>query len=142
MDGSDSDENLAGLGLVSDEGTDTEDIKGDPTLAQIKLLKPQFTPTQLDRFDNFRKVTFGKPAVREIMKRVTKKTANEAIVVAMIGITKVFVGELVETSRTAMDERGELGPIQPRHIREAYRRLKMANKIPYFKKQRKVFRRR
>lgn len=40
-----------------------------------------------------------------------------------------------------MDEWNETGPIKPRHIREAYRRLKMANKIPYYKQRRRVFRR-
>lgn len=75
------------------------------------------------------------------MKRVTKKTANDTIVLAVVGVTKVFVGEIVETARTTMEEWNEKGPIQPRHIREAYRRLKMANKIPYYQKHRRVFRR-
>lgn len=94
------------------------------------------------------------------MKRVTKKTANDTIVLAVVGVTKVFVGEIVETgkkeckikvwlmltniyyeARTTMEEWGEKGAVQPRHIREAYRRLKMANKIPYYQKHRRVFRR-
>lgn len=33
------------------------------------------------------------------MKRVSKKPANDTIVVGMIGITKIFVGEIVETGK-------------------------------------------
>merc|ERR1712137_1135298 len=96
-------------------GTDKEEIREDPMLAQISVMRPQFTKEQLNRFAKFRQGTFPKQAVKDIMKRVTKKTAN--------------------------DEWGEKGAIQPRHIREAYRRLKIANKIPYYKKHRRVFRR-
>merc|ERR1712137_1490612 len=137
-----SDDDIKALNFGSDdEGTDKEEIREDPMLAQISVMRPQFTKEQLNRFAKFRQGTFPKQAVKDIMKRVTKKTANDMIVAAMIGITKVFVGEIVETARTAMDEWGEKGAIQPRHIREAYRRLKIANKIPYYKKHRRVFRR-
>ncbi|VVB17386.1 unnamed protein product [Arabis nemorensis] len=45
-------------------------------------------------------------------------------------ITKMFVGELVETSRVVMRERKESRPIRPCHIRESYRRLKLQGKVP------------
>ena len=41
-----------------------------------------------------------------------------------------------------MDEWGEVGPVRPRHMREAYRRLRLSGKVPYHPRQRKrLFRR-
>ena len=51
---------------------------------------------------------------------------------------QVYVGELVEAACQAQDHAQEEGPLQPKHIREAVRRLKNNNKIPNTKSK-KVF---
>ncbi len=71
------------------------------------------------------------------MQSVCGSPVNVKMAIVMAGITKVFVGEIVETARTAMEEWGETGPIRPRHIREAYRRLRLAGKIPYAPSEKK-----
>ena len=48
----------------------------------------------------------------------------------MSGITKIFVGELVETAQKVMVEWGDTGKTQAKHIREAHRRLKRDGKVP------------
>ncbi len=45
--------------------------------------------------------------------------------------SQVYVGELVETARAVMDEWHEpVGPIRPRHLREAFRRLQETSVTP------------
>lgn len=76
-----------------------------------------------------------------------RKVADSAPVV-MMAITKVHIGELigpffvfnshlriVETARVVMEERGVVGKILPEHIREAYRRLADAGKMPFLTKK-------
>ena len=75
------------------------------------------------------------------MQQVSNSPVTGKMAVVMSGISKVFVGEIVETARTVMEEWKESGALKPRHIREAYRRLKQSGKIPYAKPDAKLFKR-
>jgi transcription initiation factor TFIID subunit 11 len=82
------------------------------------------------------------------MQTLTNQQISNTMTIVMAGITKVYIGELIETgtfstcfrrertvsevmaARSVMSEWNETGPIHPRHIREAYRRMKNHNKAP------------
>lgn len=64
------------------------------------------------------------------MQNVCGGTVSQNVVIAMAGMAKVFVGEIVEQGCLARDRCGEKGPLKPKHIREATRKLRQANKIP------------
>lgn len=48
---------------------------------------------------------------------------TDKVVIALAGVAKVFVGELIEEARKLSSERGEKGPLTPLHIQEAYQKL-------------------
>jgi len=60
----------------------------------------------------------------------SSKRPNEKMTILVGGAAKMFAGELVETARAIMLERNETGSIQPRHVREAYRRMKRQGLVP------------
>jgi hypothetical protein len=106
------------------------------------------------------------------MQSVAGGNVSQKTAIVMAGVSKIFVGEIVETgtyrvcvrlyaphntrahvtvhawclissrvrltvyvwgtgaARTVMEEWAETGPIRPRHLREAYRRLQLKGKIP------------
>lgn len=45
-------------------------------------------------------------------------------VIALAGVAKVFVGELVEEARRVAEQAGSNGPLQPMHVHAAFQRLK------------------
>jgi len=51
------------------------------------------------------------------------KPADKSLI-ALAGVTKVFVGEVVEEARRVALELGAKGPLQPAHVHAAYQRLK------------------
>lgn len=64
----------------------------------------------------------------------TNNRGLEECAIVMAGITKIFVGGLVENARMIMEDRGEKGPLCPRHIREAWRRELNLGRLPYKKR--------
>lgn len=67
---------------------------------KLLALMAHFNEDQLSRFEAFRRATFTKSAVNRIISSVSQTTFSPNVVIAMSGITKVFVGELVEEEHT------------------------------------------
>lgn len=91
---------------------------------KMQLLWSQFTEEQLNRYEMFRRSTFPRASIKRLMQSITGTSVNQNVVIAMSGIAKVFVGELVEEAIRIQARYGETGPIEPKHLREAYRVIK------------------
>jgi transcription initiation factor TFIID subunit 11 len=57
------------------------------------------------------------------------KSVSPNVIIAMSGIAKVFVGEMVELALGVREKLKEDGPIQPKHLLEAFRLFNNQNKI-------------
>ncbi|RZC60012.1 hypothetical protein C5167_021775 [Papaver somniferum] len=119
-----------------DENMDVDLVKftptGDPAkMAKMQEILSQLTDEQMSRYESFRRSGFQKANMKKLLASIigTPKISVPMTIVVS-GIAKMFVGELVETGKMVMTERGETGPIRPCHIREAYRRLKLEGKVP------------
>lgn len=105
---------------------------GDPDkMAKMQTILSQFTEVQMSRYESFRRSGFQKSNMKKLLVSVTgSQKISIPMTIAVSGIAKMFVGDIVETARVVMTERKDSGPIRPCHIREAYRRLKLDGKIP------------
>ena len=96
----------------------------------MQALVAAFSSEQNDRYEFYRRSAFSKPAIKRLMQNVAGVSVPANAVIAMAGMTKVFVGEVVEEALDVRDKLRDDGPVQPKHLREAVRRLKMKGSVP------------
>lgn len=75
------------------------------------------------RYETFRRSNFMKGTVKKYINQVIGQAVNPNIVIAVSGLAKVFVGELVMEAVKVQKEQNQTGPLLPIHIHEAMRRL-------------------
>ncbi|XP_059153337.1 transcription initiation factor TFIID subunit 11-like [Physella acuta] len=84
---------------------------------KMQVLVFNFSEEQLNRYEMYRRATFPKAAIKRLMQNITGTSVSQNVVIAMSGISKVFVGEFIETALDVLEKWGESGPLQPRHLK-------------------------
>lgn len=102
---------------------------------RVQSIISAMSEEELLRYETFRRSGFPKAAIKKYINNVIGQAVNPNFVIAVSGLAKVFVGEMIEIAKIVQKEKQESGPLLPSHIHEAYRRLyKRTPNIKVFKK--------
>lgn len=110
------------------------DDEEDNEISRMKtqLLLSNFSQEQLERYESYRRSSFQKSTIRRLIAQFTNgANVNQSVVIAIAGLAKVFVGEVVEEALDIRDlnEEEAKAPLQPQHVRQAFLRLGEQNKL-------------
>lgn len=92
----------------------------------------RFGPAQLRRYESYRRSDLKKEKIRRVLAAINPilGRTTDQFLIAIKGLAKVFVGDVVEASLEVRDECGDTGALQTKHLRGAYRRLRRNGAIP------------
>ncbi|TPX33295.1 hypothetical protein SmJEL517_g03791 [Synchytrium microbalum] len=96
----------------------------DPDPLAMSAIMARLSPDQMSRYEHFRRSKLPKNHVNKVIQNVLsqKPPPSASFVVQSAG--KLFVGDMTERALTVQAEMGDIGALQPKHLREAYRRYR------------------
>ncbi|KAF2668834.1 histone-fold-containing protein [Microthyrium microscopicum] len=140
-DGDDED----GLVAVNEEYDESAEAQRE----RNNMLLDRLNPEQTERYDRFRRAKLSNASVRKLINHTLSQSVPPSVVTSVSGMTKIFLGELIEKALGVQREwqaasttlptgekiddnapivertkRQDCGPLTPDHFREALRRYK------------------
>ncbi|TBT98448.1 subunit 11 of transcription initiation factor IID [Hamiltosporidium magnivora] len=113
---------------INTSSTNEESSSTNIYPSRITKILDTFTDKEILRYESFRRSGFPKNMIRKFTNHTLKQACNPNFIIAISGIAKVFVGEIVYEAKAVQSDLNEEGPLLPSHVHEAYRRL--CNRCP------------
>jgi hTAFII28-like protein conserved region len=129
----------------AEEEEEEEDIEMDVNAMRRHEYEQvaRFGPNQLHRYEQYRRSDLKKDKFKRVLAAINpmfaKIASSDPFLIAVKGLTKLFVGDVVEAALDVRKDCGDTGSLQPKHLREAYRRLRREGCVPSAKARPSLF---
>jgi transcription initiation factor TFIID subunit 11 len=144
------DRSTGGDGRAGETGEDNEDDDEEEEDFDVNAMRrheyeqvARFGPNQLRRYEQYRRSDLKKDKFKRVLTAINpvfgKIASSDPFLIAVKGLTKLFVGDVVEAALDVRKQCGDTGPLQPKHLREAYRRLRREGSVPSTKARPSLF---
>uniref|UniRef100_A0A7E4ZXW8 TAFII28 domain-containing protein n=1 Tax=Panagrellus redivivus TaxID=6233 RepID=A0A7E4ZXW8_PANRE len=98
--------------------------------AKLRIIIANMSSEQLKRFEMVRRATFKRKDVRRIVKDACGDIPSVKVAIAISGIAKMFVCDLVEKALDIKDTHNAVdSPLKPRHLKQAFSELDRQNRV-------------
>lgn len=129
---------------------DEEDIPEEPEEEldeeeRLRLLIDHLDATQMSRYEFYRRTTVNKGGVKKIANTVLNQSVSNSVAIVLSGVSKVFVGEIVEKARSVklrydkanllikLDEKQELYEIMKHDTKKLKKEEESSNTVEIIK---------
>eukprot|EP00762_Andalucia_godoyi_P000303 ANDGO_03188.mRNA.1 Transcription initiation factor TFIID subunit 11 len=92
-------------------------------------LMKNMTPEQKERFEAARFSFLDFTTVRKIAETVVGEKINDDVAMAIAGVAKLYLGDLIEQALEEQEAIAEEGPLSPDDVREAWKSLHRQGRI-------------
>ncbi|KAG8451028.1 hypothetical protein GDO86_003345 [Hymenochirus boettgeri] len=96
VDSSDPTDSIKKVKLEVKERREKKQKVDEDEIQKMQILVSSFSEEQLNRYEMYRRSAFPKAAIKRLIQSITGCSVSQNVVIAMSGIAKVFVGEVVE----------------------------------------------
>lgn len=118
------------------EVVEEEEEEEEMDLASMNAFEYQkvreYDDVALRRYEQYRRSDLKLPKIRKVLISLNPslQKVSDQYIIAVKGLAKMFVGDVTEMGLKVKKELGDHGPLQPYHLREAYRRLRVSGCFP------------
>lgn len=120
----------------TDSSSTTTSTSTAPLHPQLQIVD-QLSEEKLHQYESFRRSGISKTSIKKLCSNIIAQACNPNFIIAVSGVAKVFVGEMVKEAKDVQRGWEQEGPLMPSHVHEAYRRL--YGEMPNMKVYRKFF---
>jgi len=97
--------------------------------------------SELDRYEAYRRSCLPRPKMKKLLSALSNLPVHDdKILIVLCSLTKMFVGQIVQESRSVASEMGESGPLRPQHVRKAFKKLESEGTVLRRSSTRSLFR--
>ena len=97
--GEDEEDDDDGIGFGGVTAQDPSTKNEAQEREKLRLLLAHFSEDQMSRYEAFRRANLNRNAIKKLANSVLNQSISANVAVALSGLAKVFVGELVEKAR-------------------------------------------